>query len=142
MKTLTLRINQGTPQPQARGRNSGGRRVFSPKTPWFHLVKWEAMKLANHHKDVCPLDGPLKLTVEFLYPRGKSTPKLQALKWTRPDMDNLVKAVKDAFTQGGVWVDDGRVCDTRQIKRYVGDGEPSGAIITVEELEDPAWRRR
>lgn len=140
---LTLRINSNEdsngravlPQAQARPRFGFGR-AHSPKTSWYHLVRWRAMQEAP----ASPLDGPLGLSVEFIFPRLKTGPKTQVYKWTKPDCDNLVKAVKDALTQAAWWVDDGRVADSRQIKRYAIAGEDPGAIIKVWPLGDPSWK--
>jgi len=41
----------------------------------------------------------------------------------------VAKAVLDAMTQGGVWVDDKQVTDLRVIKRY---GDVEGISVTVE----------
>ncbi len=147
MSIYTLRITSdgaGTagssvlPAAQARARFSGrGRRPRSEKTAWFHLVRWRAMQEAPPR----PLDGPLELEVLFLFERPKSLPKGQALKWTKPDFDNLEKAVADALTRAGWWADDGRVARSSCEKRYAGPGQPAGAVITVTELADPGWKR-
>lgn len=123
--------------PKAQERPRFGRGfVRSPKTGWYHLVKWRAMQEAPEK----PLDGPLGLMVTFVFPRLKTGPKAQVYKWTKPDCDNLVKAVKDALTQAAWWVDDGRVADSRQVKRYAAPGEPAGAVIQVWPLEDPSYK--
>lgn len=56
-----------------------------------------------------PLDGPIRLITEWRFPRGKSH-KDGEWRITRPDTDNLVKALKDVMTRLGFWVDDSRVC--------------------------------
>lgn len=59
-------------------------------------------------EDACierALVGPLCLTAAFVVPRPKTT-KLSAPK---PDLDNYVKALMDALTAAGVWVDDYQV---------------------------------
>ena len=140
---ITLRIISETdtkgrivaPKAQARPR-FGGRRAYSPKTSWYTLVKWEAMKAAP----AVPFDGPLQLEVVFIFPRPKSYPKTQNYKWTKPDGDNLVKAVKDALTSAAWWTDDGRVSRCLIEKRYTTGAEQPGAIITMFQLQDPAWK--
>lgn len=56
-----------------------------------------------------PLNGPIRLVTEWRFPRGKSH-KDGEWRITRPDTDNLVKALKDVMTRLGFWVDDSRVC--------------------------------
>lgn len=60
-----------------------------------------------------PLEGPLSLTIEFYLPRPKNkiwkTKAMPAYLHTgKPDIDNLVKSVKDALT-GLAWRDDSQV---------------------------------
>ena len=65
-------------------------------------------KLAAHlsaHRPSEPLQGPLQLCCKWIWP---GTP-LPAYKSTKPDTDNLQKALKDAMTKGGFWGDDAQV---------------------------------
>ena len=56
-----------------------------------------------------PMDGPIKLNVVWKFQANK-THKPQTWRITRPDTDNLQKALKDVMTRLGFWVDDSRVC--------------------------------
>jgi Holliday junction resolvase RusA-like endonuclease len=56
-----------------------------------------------------PMDGPIHLTVIWKF-RSNKTHKPQTWRITRPDTDNLQKALKDVMTRLGYWVDDSRVC--------------------------------
>jgi len=49
----------------------------------------------------------------------------------RPDLDKLERAIGDALTDAGVWVDDGQVVNSHTQKWYA---ETSGVHITVLEL--------
>lgn len=136
---LTLRVD-GVPEPQARPRIwKFGRRLGmkSPKTGWYHAVLAEAIRRAP----AAPLDGPVAVDAVFVFPRLKSVPARQVLKWTKADLDNLIKAVLDALVRARWIVDDGRVARSAEIKRYAVAGEAPGAIITLTPLEDPAYRR-
>lgn len=70
-----------------------------------------------------PWDGPVELDVTFYFdrteelkrPKHSSRELLHAVK---PDLDNLVKAIKDVMTDVGIWTDDGRVSDCVTRKRY------------------------
>lgn len=72
-----------------------------------------------------PLGGPLRLMLEFIMPIPSSLPKKkiaameEGADWhfKKPDLDNLVKFVKDCLN-GVVWIDDSQVCDLHSEKRY------------------------
>lgn len=71
-----------------------------------------------------PLTGPLKLSIVFCVPKPKR-PKFK-LPAVRPDLDNYVKAVKDALN-GIYWVDDGQIVHINASKVYA-----SVPMITLE----------
>ena len=70
-----------------------------------------------------PLDGPLMLTVEFWFARPKSWSKARRAEVIgnphtgKPDLDNLVKTVKDAGNTI-LWHDDGQIFSVDAIKLY------------------------
>lgn len=113
---------------------SGG--VWSPINAFRQAVFVEAINV----RPAIPMDGPLRLEIDFIFPRPKSCPANQVLKWTKPDTDNLLKASMDALTNARWWIDDGRVAKIQTCKRYPFDGEHIGAAINVTTLKDPAWR--
>jgi Holliday junction resolvase RusA-like endonuclease len=87
-------------------------------------------KLEAHlytHRPAQPIDGPISLTAFWQW-KGK-----EGWKITRPDTDNLVKALKDAMTRLGYWNDDAQVCDERICKCW---GEVPGIYVKVESLEE------
>ena len=51
------------------------------------------------------------------------------------DLDKLVRAVGDAMA-GVVYADDAAIVEIHASKRWALDGEPTGAVVTVEEV----WR--
>lgn len=82
------------------------------------------------------LDGALRLSVVFYFPYLKSHSKkfresgIQ-YKVTKPDIDNLLKPVKDALT-GIVYADDNQIVEYGLVRKVYSD---SGRIdIIVEEL--------
>jgi Holliday junction resolvase RusA-like endonuclease len=101
--------------------------MHSPKTGWYHLVYGEGLRA----RPAEPLDVPVWLNVVFIFPRPKSAKKAGPFKGTKPDLDNLVKAVKDALTHARWWTDDGRVARSIQEKRFATDGEACGAEISA-----------
>ncbi len=80
-----------------------------------------------------PLEGPLKLILAFLLPRSSGAPK-ERLLWhkTRPDLDNLVKAILDAMN-GIVYLDDGQVCYCESTKMT---DDQCGVEVQITQLEE------
>lgn len=62
-----------------------------------------------------PLDEPLALLVRFSFPRPQK-PRFWAPA-VKPDLDNLVKQVKDSLNKI-VWIDDCRIIDIVASKQY------------------------
>lgn len=114
--------------PKAQGRPKFARignhvRAYDPQTSrdWKELVKLQIIST----RPAAILDGPLKLVVNFRLPRPKSLPKRVLWHTKKPDVDNLVKAVKDAM-KGIVYRDDSQVVALYVTKRY--DAEPGVCI--------------
>ena len=85
--------------------------------PWRQaIVDASREKLAGR----APIEGPVELYVTFYLPRPKSAPKRVTEPAKLPDLDKLVRAVGDALTAAGVWVDDGQVVLTRARKAFAG----------------------
>lgn len=87
-----------------------------------------------------PLAGPLRLDVEFYLGRpGRLCRKKDAEGplpcVARPDVDNLVKAVKDALS-GRVYGDDCQVVEERARKRYHAKGDGPHAVVEVHVYEE------
>jgi len=62
-----------------------------------------------------PLEGPLLLEVRFQLLKPKSVKRSHPI--VRPDLDNYLKAVKDAMN-GILWKDDAQVVEMTAAKRY------------------------
>lgn len=127
-------VPKGQPRPRAFARK-GRVRVYTPGTAeaWKSQIA-EAAKTWHGLK----IEGPIMLTVDFLMPRPRShfrrngDVRPTAPQWhtSRPDLDNLLKAVLDALTTVGVWRDDNEVVEIVSRKRYATETEP-GAIISI-----------
>lgn len=61
------------------------------------------------HAPADPLTGPVRLLVKWLFPADGRHPD-GAWKTTKPDTDNLDKALKDEMTRLHFWQDDAQVC--------------------------------
>lgn len=71
--------------------------------------------------------------MKFLLPRpvSKKLPDDRSWYLSKPDLDNLVKAIKDALT-GIVWKDDALVCRELTSKEYAAADENPGAAVMIE----------
>jgi Holliday junction resolvase RusA-like endonuclease len=83
------------------------------------------------------LEGPVALQVEFYLYRPSGLPKsYHGPHLTKPDLDKLVRAVKDALTSV-VWRDDSQVTCLIAGKAYAGLGEEPRTVITVRPVDPP-----
>lgn len=133
---------RGIPAPQGskrafRNKFSGRiQQVESSKAvgPWRERVALAAETAMGLRS---PLEGPLRLTLEFRFPRPAShrgTKGLRASAPTihaqRPDLSKLIRAVEDALTTI-VWRDDAQVAVVDARKDW-DDVTPAGMTLRVE----------
>jgi crossover junction endodeoxyribonuclease RusA len=97
--------------------------------------------------DTWPVTGAMGLHVAFRFARPKNhhtgNDPRRPLKSNAPrfhtniagDVDKLARAVCDALTTAGVWLDDKQVVDLHCIRVFAEPGQPEGATITVQSLE-------
>lgn len=88
------------------------------------------MSLLTSHAPDIPLDGPLRLTTKWLFPRIKGTVNGQ-YKHTKPDTDNLVKLLKDCMERTGFYVNDSRVASDI-VEKFWAD--TVGIYVKLEKL--------
>jgi Holliday junction resolvase RusA-like endonuclease len=91
--------------------------------PWQAVVMHAAIEAMGGARLMAT--GPMTVGLEFRLPRPKAllkrdgTPrderKTPAVK---PDLDKLVRAILDAITEAGAWVDDGQVVSVYATKVY------------------------
>lgn len=124
MKLLYKSVIEGKPVAQGRPRfvkRGNFVQTYDPKTS-----KEYKTFLKNQVEKVEELfDCPMKfiLRVYRSIPSGTSKVKAQLMEdgeilpITKPDVDNYLKGVLDAFTKV-LWVDDSLICDIEVIKRY------------------------
>lgn len=72
-------------------------------------------------------EGAISLECEFTFTRPKSLPKKVVDHLKKPDLDNLVKGIKDAM-KGIIWKDDSMVVSLTARKVY---GDVPGVKIEV-----------
>ena len=133
------------PRPRAFAKRFGTKfvaRVYDAGTAegW----KAEIALAARPHLPAKPIYGPIGLTVAFRFSRprshygtGKNAARLKASAprhhTSKPDLDNLIKAVKDCLTTIGMWRDDSQVIHEISSKEYA---VPPGVSISIE-MENP-----
>jgi len=141
MTTFTV---PGVPIAQPRQRHTRAGVNYLPAGHPVNAFK-AAVKMAAHQAGLCPITGPVTLWAEFILPkpvsrtRRKDAGKAIAVA-TKPDADNLAKAVLDGLT-GIAWRDDCQVASLFIQKRYTvtdSDGEAIESprcVVTIKELE-------
>ena len=82
------------------------------------------------HRPPRPIQGPVELRVVFAFRAGESH-RGGEYKTTKPDTDNMIKALKDMLTRAGYWKDDAQVAVETVIKLW---RTIPGIQITVTEL--------
>lgn len=125
-------------QPRHRVGTIGGRaRLYLPSKHPVHAFK-RAIKEA--HGKQKHLQGPLRLVVTAWFPRPKSKtwktrPMPAYFHESKPDFDNVLKAVADALN-GVAWGDDAQIA-VGTIKKYVCSGSDVSRVeIFIEELSE------
>ena len=81
------------------------------------LLKYSMEK----HRPNDPMHGPIALSVEYLFPYPKGTPKCRQIEGApmvqRPDVDNIQKLFQDVMTEMGFWDDDSQIWKLTLVKR-------------------------
>lgn len=138
--TLTFTV-YGAAQPK------GSARAFMPKGARFPIVTadnpkskpWQQLVAEGASRALAAsggeqYQGAVALTVTFWLPRPKSLPKRVLAHLKKPDLDKLLRAVKDALTKV-VWQDDSQVVLVVATKRYVDLGHAPHADLEISALE-------
>lgn len=128
-------------QPRPRAFAMGGKaRVFDPGT----AEGWKsAVAVAARSEIVTKMEGPIRVELGFVirrpkghYRTGKHSatlrPDAPMRHTSKPDADNLAKAVLDALTTLGAWLDDSQVCVLLVTKNY---GSDPGVHVQIEEAK-------
>jgi Holliday junction resolvase RusA-like endonuclease len=129
----------GVPYAQPRGRAMvvGGRAIIrsaDSRSP-VNLYKASILQHAAEAYRDPPTDEAVRMWCEFVMPRVRSQvwkrrPMPTVPHTKRPDLDNLVKAVKDALS-GIVWRDDCQVCGCELVKRVASGSETPRTEIHI-----------
>lgn len=118
-------VAQGRPRFFRKGNFVGAYDPQKSKS-WKETIKWQALENGARI-----MDGALSMSVYFFLQRPKSLPKKVIHHTKKPDLDNLLKAVKDGL-KGICYRDDSQIIVCSMSKEY---GEQPGAMITI-------WQQR
>ena len=130
---------QGIPKAQGRPRvfrnkHTGKVHAVDPETAkdWKRTI--QAQVLASPERPQAPLATALELAAEFFLPKPKYLQKRRLPPpphVTKPDLDNLLKALKDACS-GILYLDDSQICRYANIaKRY---SDTPGVTFSLMEI--------
>jgi Holliday junction resolvase RusA-like endonuclease len=132
-------IAQGRPRFSTHG---GFARAYDPKKSrdGKSVVKLCARDAVEESGITEPLNGPLVMKIQFGIPLPKSayrkrTPVTRAWRTKKPDLDNLVKLVKDACS-GVIYLDDNQIARIVAEKITCGQDEPPYTKVLFAELEE------
>jgi Holliday junction resolvase RusA-like endonuclease len=106
---------------------------YIPKSDPVHAYK-QAIRLAYVNAGGEVLEGPVEIRIAcwFERPKGHSKKRRKQAepKTTKPDLDNLAKAILDALNEIA-YNDDGQVCRLTVEKWHVGPYDSVGTMIEV-----------
>jgi crossover junction endodeoxyribonuclease RusA len=131
---------KGQPRARAtiRGKHAG---VYNPGTAddWKTIIRNAAIA----QWDKVPFSGPVIVGWAVYFARPKShmkrdgTIKPNAPKWhtSKPDRDNLDKALLDALVNAGVLMDDKQVCFGTMQKHYCAPQRLPGMDVYIMEVD-------
>lgn len=99
-------------------------------TPEIKSAKSMLTAYLAEHKPEQPFECGVRLIVKWCFPRGEH--KDGEYRITKPDTDNLQKALKDCMTKCSFWNDDALVC-SEIIEKFWA--EIPGIWIRIEEVQ-------
>jgi len=120
----------GPPVPKARPRLNWGGRVYTPTT----TKRFEELvaHVFQAQKDRTKLEGPVKLTVHFWFPRPiRRDGPTRTHHIKKPDLTNLIKAVEDGLN-GLAYADDSQITLIEARKSYIQPGQLTRTEIILE----------
>lgn len=133
----------GVPQPKGSARAfvpKGWTRAVvtsdNPKNKGWQQVVASAAQEAIAAESGALMAGPVGLTVDFFLQKPKSAPRSLLAHLKKPDLDKLVRSVKDALTKI-VWTDDSQVVTVVARKTFAPEGYSPAAQIQVYEVLAP-----
>ena len=127
-------------QPRVKAFVRGGHAgVYTPDSAdaWKQAVRQQAA--ANAPESL--VAHPVRVELDFFLPRPKAhykrdgSLKVDRAIWhtSKPDLDNLIKAVTDAITDTKqIWLDDSQICEITATKTYAMNAVGCSVFISAE----------
>lgn len=138
--TVIRVVGEPKPKGSVTAMRVGNRTVYVAGSPtkrgremyndWKYAVEFAAAEVAKT-QPYWPTVDPVEVNIDFRLHRGKTVRRI--MHTVHPDLDKLARAVLDPLTSI-VWKDDAQVVILTATKRYVRDGEQSGATIYITTL--------
>lgn len=130
MKHSLVVFGKPVAQPRHRASCRGGyAKMYLPGDHPVHDFKRRIMAVAASHP-IRRIEGPVRLDLLFAFSQPKG--RKRQFKISKPDLDNLEKAVMDALTDAGVWCDDAQVVEKHSTKVYAATDATSIFITPLE----------
>lgn len=128
-------------QPRQKQTKFGGNYLPKdhPVQYWKVLVAESYKRAYEQEKNPINLNKPIALTLLFMFPRPKNM-QWKTRLWLRlwhtkkPDLDNLIKAVKDSLN-GIAWCDDAQVFSLLVQKYICSATDKIGCSVVIEYME-------
>lgn len=120
------------PVPKGRPRFTAQGHVYTPNKTRMAEENIELLIAQQCPPDV--FDGPLAVRIICYMERPKSVKKSKRpLPHVKPDLDNLVKLIKDCCNKL-LWKDDAQICEAHCYKLYADD-RPPAIIVSVKKMK-------
>lgn len=138
-----LRFHTHQSSIRMRGRAGTGAYMSGKGRGYKGLIERDvrnAMQEQGAEAPLFPAGEPVCLRVVFCYPGLRKQQSRLAWRAKRPDMDNMLKLVKDAL-QGLLFADDAQLARIVMEKQHVAEYEQPALKILAYQLSDPpqAW---
>ena len=138
---IHFRIDIHPPRTTAQGKravNLPGKGIRFFKTRQQSAAETTYAALVYPHRPSEPMQGPIGIRIRFVMPWRKSEPKrnrAHGWRWhtTRPDVDNMAKALIDVMGQCGFWGDDSQLASICLEKHW---GDKIGVEVVCQNLAE------
>ena len=133
-RCLTFTV-PGVPVAKGRPRVTRAGKFVRTYTPSETVDFENRVRFAAQQAGAVPLTGPVAVEILARFPmKGqprKRVPRPEAWKPTKPDLDNVAKAVLDGL-EGICFASDAQVVDLRAQKVHAAQGEAAETVVTVQ----------